>query len=131
MAFAQNPSLVPFTLFCPTVGASGSHAVLNDGVNISGYGSERINNNSTANNPFFTAAVPAGANIPVDLATGSYANSGTSYDSATGMVTCSFASTGGFDSFSINYVVTGGAGALVKSSAVNKITIQKFMGSKA
>jgi hypothetical protein len=131
MATAGNPSLVPFFFHCPVVAASGTHVLLNDGAKISGYGSEKINKESTSNNPYFSGAISVGANIPGDLTTGGYANSGTSYDPQTGMVTCSYTSSTTFDPFSVQYAVTGGLGGMVTTSTVDELTFKKFLGVKA
>jgi hypothetical protein len=121
-----NPTLIAVKFICPSATGAGLHTLARFNGHISGYGTETLNNTPAFNSPLFSYSVPAGANIPMSLS--SYSNSGTSFDFATGLVSCSFASSGPFSPFTTTYQMTNVAGGQVAVKTVNSIIINQYIG---
>jgi hypothetical protein len=126
-----DPSNVAVDFTCPIIAASGANALNNFNNYIGGYGSETINGNpSSPNVPFFVGEIASGANIPADLTTGSYANSGTGFDGGKGTVSCNYTSSASpaFDPITVSYVLTNAYGSKVISQTDTTISIGQYLG---
>jgi hypothetical protein len=103
------------TFDCPA-----ANGLSNFGSYLAGFGSESIA--GVTNTIYFQSIQSLPAGIPDSLA--NYSNSATSYNMATGYVTCSFTSSNSAESnFDISYYVTNGKGGVIQSQANNTISI--------
>jgi hypothetical protein len=123
-----TPGNLTVRLDCPDIGAKGSEIVTNYGTFLSGPGIEHVG--STVMHPIFQGNIPAGANIPLDLVTAGYYQTGSSYDANSAMVTCSYASSLGFTSFNLAYQLSNAFGGIVTYSSPDEINIKIMVGAK-
>lgn len=121
-----DPAIIAVHFICPTATGAGLHTLARFSGRISGYGTETLNGTPAFNSPLFNFVVPVGANIPTSLST--YSNSGTGFNLTTGVVSCSFASSGAFSSFTTTYQMTNVAGGQIAAQTANTITINQFIG---
>ena len=122
-----DPSIVTLEFTCPGVTGTGPFVLSNfGGKKIAGYGTETINGDPAFNAPYFSFAIPVGANIPSSLST--YSSSGTGFDPVTGIVTCSYTSSSTFDPFTVSYQMTNAEGCQVATQTASTITINQFIG---
>jgi len=126
-----DPQMQHYTFVCPNTSGSSGKVVSRLSNTIIGYGSEFFNGNPTPSNPYFFGPIIEGSNIPLNLVTGSYVNFSTNYASATGKVSCNYASSVGFDPFSIAYLITNGQGGIITGSTANTMDIDVPNGLKA
>jgi hypothetical protein len=126
MAVPGNTSV---RLDCPDITRGGSEVVTNYGTYLSGPGIERVGANASTF-PLFSGVIQAGSNIPLNLKMAGYHHSGTSYNSNSGVVTCSYASTLGFSPFSITKQLNNGFGGIVTKSTGDEINIMLSVGMK-
>lgn len=127
MAVPGNLSL---SLSCPDIGNQGSEKVVNSGTALTGVASERLHVTggvSKDTHPLFAGSTPAG--VPIDLVAGGYANSSTSYNASTNVVTCNFTSSSGNPPFSITYVLQNITNGIVTSAGKEEIKIKFNVGS--
>lgn len=125
-AFA-DPSIVVIEFTCPTTTGAGPHTLSNYGSRVAGYGTETIDGNPAFNSPYFNFTIGT-ANIPPLLT--SYSSSGTGYNSITGVVSCSYTSSGAFDPITVVYEMTNSNGGQIAAQTTNTITINQFVGLK-
>lgn len=121
--------VVKITMDCPDIGTKGSEIVTNYGSYLAGPGVERVNSD-TPTAPLFQGPVVPGANIPVDLVSSGYFQSGTNYNPTNGAVTCYYQSSMGFDPFSLSYVMVNAINGTTTSAGVDKIHIKLPVGLK-
>ncbi len=118
-----------FAFLCPNT--SGTSDVLTHfGTYIGGRGDEFMNG-SRVSDAYFKGPVLQESNIPYNIAMGCYVNSGTSYASATGVVSCMYTSKLGYDPFKVSYQMTNGLGGIITSSLPDTITIRLIQGIKS
>jgi hypothetical protein len=125
-----DPGSVSAVFTCPTISGSDMQTLRNWGYRITGYGTEVIDGNPDMYAPFFNYYVPSGANLPANLAEGSYTSSSTSYESTTGIVGCNYTSSGGYDAFGVVYQTTHGDGGIITAQTANTITVAFTVGAK-
>ncbi|EKD72224.1 MAG: hypothetical protein ACD_45C00736G0013 [uncultured bacterium] len=122
MAAPSMKDLV-LTFTCPAVNVLG-----NSGTEISGFGSEKIDQDTSS--VYFSSktnaypTLPSG--VPADL-TKSYANYQATFDGASQKVVCDYA--GNAPRFQVSYQVTNAKNAHVISSTQNSITLGVPFGS--
>lgn len=127
--FAANLTGLSVSISCPDIGNSGKEKVTNNGTEVSGKGSERfyLNGHKSKDSfPLFSAATPAG--VPLDLVAGGYANSGTSYDATTNVVTCHFTSVSANPPFQVSYALKNVTNGVVTDSGNEEIKIKFSIG---
>ena len=121
--------VVKVTMDCPDIANKGTEKVTNYGTYIAGPGIEKVNS-GTPSFPLFQGPTVPGANIPVDLVSSGYFNNGVSYNSTDGAVTCYFASSMGFDPFSVSFLMTNAMNGTTVSSSAEEIHIKLPVGLK-
>lgn len=122
-----DPSIIQIDFTCPSATGAGYQVLTNfGGYKIAGYGIETINGSPAFNSPYFVYMIPGGANIPGKLTT--YSNSGTDFDSVTGVVSCMYTSSSTFDPFTASYQMTNGQGGQIAGQTNNTISINQFVG---
>lgn len=125
-----DPDSIKYSFVCPTASGSGPKVLNHFGNYIAGYGTEYMNNIPKSPNPYFAGPISEGTNIPLNINAGSYINLSTNYAAATGKVSCNYASSTGFDPFSVAYFITNGRGGQIVSSTSNTVDIQMPEGFK-
>ena len=120
---------VKVTMDCPDIANKGSEKVTNYGTYIAGPGIERVNSD-TPTFPLFQGPIVPGANIPVDLKANGYFQTGNSYNPSNGAVTCYYASSMGFDPFSLSYLMTNALNGTTVGHGVDEIHIKLPVGLK-
>jgi len=128
LSFAQGHQ-VKITVDCPDIATKGDERVTNYGTYLAGKGFEKVNS-GVATQPLFQGATVPGANIPTDLVTNGYNNSGVSYNPTNAAVTCYYKSSMGFDPFSLSYLMTNALNGTVVSSSTEEIHIKLPVGLK-
>ena len=116
-------------LHCPDTKNHGAEKITNYGTVLSGTGTERVGANPTIF-PLFSSAVQDTDNIPADLSTARYQNSGTSYDPNTGVVSCQYKSSLNFGPFTLTKQVNNGVGGVVTKSSKDEIAFLISVGLK-
>lgn len=128
LAAQPNSYLVHF--FCPAT--SGSIDVLtNYGSYVAGDGRQFFDGDDYMTPAFFKGPVTSDSNVPANVSLGGYTSSGTSYVEATGMITCFYISSLGFDPIKVSYTMINGHGGIVTSSANSSISIYLSRGVKS
>lgn len=127
-----DPSPVKIHFQCPSISDNNSdiHALINSGDRIAGYGTELIDGNSSINMPYFSYTVPTTADFPALLAANYYQNSGTSYNSKDGIVSCQYTSMNGSNPFAVSYKMTNGSGGVAIFQGQDRIDINLYVGLK-
>ena len=123
MALAANGHSYKVTMDCPDIGTKGNEVLTNYSTYIAGQGIERVNSDMPTH-PLFEGPLVPGANVPVDLVSSGYLNSGVSYNPANGAVTCYYLSAFGFDPFSVSYLMTNALNGDTTSSSAEEIHIK-------
>lgn len=121
-----SPSIITVHIICPNTTNIGLHALTRYPTRVSGYGTETINGAPAFNSPYFNFAIPNGANIPTSFNT--YSSSGASFNFSTGIVSCSYTSSGAFTPFTVQYELTNFMGAQISAQTASTITINQFIG---
>lgn len=124
-----DPTLIAIEFTCPSATGSGPGVLSRYPTRLSGYGTETLNGQPSFNSPYFNYNIQPGDNIPMSLST--YSNSGTGFDPATGLVSCSFSSSGEFSPFTTVYQMVNAAGGQIAAQTLNSITINQFLGVKS
>lgn len=121
-----DPSSITVYISCPST-QLGQYQITNFGNYIAGFGGEYILG-QTLNVYFKSQNLPY--NTPASL--NNYFNETVSYDSTTGMVTCSYQSNVGTDPFiTASYMMTNGKGGSIQSQTPESITVMFPVGLKA
>lgn len=116
------------TFTCPAV--SGDFNIIRHfGDLIAGEGTEYLSVTDEISIVFFKSVV-GNPTIPDDLILSGYFNNGTSYNSATGDVGCSYNTLQIFDSIRVFYTMINGMGGIVLSSTDDSISISLITGLK-
>lgn len=118
-----------YSFVCPAT-SGDSDVITHFGTYIGGYGDEFMNG-SHISDAYFKGPVFEESNIPHNISMGGYFSSGTSYASATGVVSCMYTSKMGYDPFKVSYQMTNGLGGVVTSSNDGTITIRLIQGAKS
>jgi len=118
---------VKITMDCPDIASKGSEIVTNYGTYLAGPGIERVNSDSPTA-PLFQGPVVPGANIPVDLKSNGYFQTGNNYNPTNGAVTCYYASSMGFDPFALSYIMVNALNGTTAGSGVDEIHIKIPVG---
>lgn len=124
-AFAASSHTVKITVDCPDICNNDDHCLQVNALNNSvwGYGFEHVNGD-TATKPYFVGSYTVGANVPVDLKGNGYSQLGTGYDPNTGIVSCYYESSMGFDPVSASYQLQNALHGVVTFSGVDEIKIK-------
>lgn len=110
-------------IYCPS---QGPNTITNFGDYIAGYGMENI---LSQNNPVYFKSLSLAHDVPAQL--GNYYNEAVSYNSTTGMVSCSYVSNNPTEPrFAVAYTVTNGKGGSVQWQSGNSINIIFPVGLK-
>ncbi len=118
---ADSPTSHNVVFTCPEV-----NAVSHFGDYLAAYGYEWIMGNSV---PVYFKSIAWPAGVPNDLS--SYSSTGTSYNSITAYVNCSYTSNDVNNSpFDLSYYVTNGKGGLITGQNSNSINLQLPVGLK-
>lgn len=118
---------VKITMDCPDIGSKGPEIVTNYGTYLAGPGIQRVNGDA-ATFPLFEGPIVPGANIPVNLVSNGYFQSGTDYNPTNGAVTCYFQSSMGFDPFAVSYMMVNALNGTTVSSGADEIHIKLPVG---
>ena len=125
-----EPNIIEIGILCPDASGTGNNTLSNWGSGlIAGYGKESINSAPSPQAPYFSVRV-VGANFPSRISDGNYASTGTQYDPTQATVTCSYASSSGFDPINVNYALTNGVGGVIIYNTVNTIVLNQYVGLK-
>jgi hypothetical protein len=99
----------------------------NYGTYIAGFGTESVNSDAPSH-PLFQAPINPGE-IPFDLKAAGYDGTSVKYNPTTGIVTCYFQSSLGFDSFSVNTTLLNARAGVTVGSGDEEIKIKVPVGS--
>ena len=114
----KNPSGIFVDVTCPGVHGI-SNVLTNFGSYVAGYGQESMSSQPSVPVYFTSSYLPP--TVPHSLIY--YFNETATYDSTTGVVTCSYLSSQSDPGFSVNYYVTNGKGGAINMQAANTLEI--------
>lgn len=127
IALAVTKHVTKITVNCPDISNKTKDRLTNYGTYIAGFGTERVNSDAPTH-PLFQTPINPGS-VPIDLKAAGYDGTHVTYNPITGVVTCYFQSSLGFDAFTIDSTLLNARGGTTVGSGDEEIKIKVPVGS--